>query len=145
MSVISVRSCDVNTASSDETVQSAAQKMHARNVGTLVVVNSVRQPLGIITDRDLATRVIAEGRDPARTKVCDVMTADPVTIDINASLEEAVRVMRSLRCQRLPVLNSSTGELQGILSLDNILELFADELESIGAASPKDSTPGSVG
>jgi len=76
MSVEKFQSQDVDMARSDESVQSAARKLKARNVGSLVVVNELRQPLGMITDRDLATRVIAEGRDPVLTKVRDVMTTD---------------------------------------------------------------------
>ena len=141
MSVEKFQSQDVDTARSDESVQSAARKMKARNVGSLVVVNELRQPLGMITDRDLATQVIAEGRDPVLTKVRDVMTTNPVTIDMNASLEETVRVMRMERCQRIPVLNSSTGQLQGILSLDNVLALFADQLQGIDKSDQDESLP----
>jgi len=140
MSVEKFQSQDVDTARSDESVQSAARKLKARNVGSLVVVNELRQPLGMITDRDLATRVIAEGRDPVLTKVRDVMTTDPVTIDMNASLK-VVRVMRLGRCQRIPVLNSSTGQLQGILSLDNVLALFADQLHGVDKSDRDESLP----
>ena len=137
MSVEKFQSQDVDTAQSDESVQSAARKMKSRIVGSLVVVNELRQPLGMITDRDVATRVIAEGRDPVLTKVGDVMTTNPVTIDMNSSLEEVVRVMRLGRCQRIPVLNSST--LQGILSLDNVLALFADQLQGIDKSDGDES------
>ena len=139
MSVEKFQSQDVDTAQSDESVQSAARKMKSRIVGSLVVVNELRQPLGMITDRDVATRVIAEGRDPVLTKVGDVMTTNPVTIDMNSSLEEVVRVMRLGRCQRIPVLNSSTGQLQGILSLDNVLALFADQLQGIDKSDGDES------
>ena len=62
---------EVDLTSPDESTRVAARRMHDRKVGTLVVCNPSRQPVGILTDRDLAVRVVAEGRDPATTRVDD--------------------------------------------------------------------------
>ena len=70
----------VDTATPDETVAVVAERMHQRAVGMLVVVNNNDRIVGIITDRDLVSRVLAKGRSPTETLVCEVMTASPTTI-----------------------------------------------------------------
>ena len=60
---------EVDTAEENESVQVAARRMHARNVGTLLILDDAKQPIGILTDRDLTTRVLAEGRDRKEKRV----------------------------------------------------------------------------
>ena len=122
------RSVDVTRP--DESVQMAARRMLDRNVGSLVVVNSLHQPVGIITDRDLTVRVLADGKSPLETTVADVMSANPDQIFETTAVEEALRVMRSGPYRRLPVIESS-GRLVGIVTLDDILDLLSDEFRSI--------------
>ena len=94
---------EVDLAARDETVQAAAQRMHARKVGTLVVVNQENQPIGIVTDRDLTVKVLAEGKDGTQMTVGDVMTSCPKTVSEQTSLEDALVIMRAAPCRRLPV------------------------------------------
>src|SRR5579872_3008239 len=96
---------EVDIAESDESVQAAAQRMHARKVGTLVVVDPARAPIGIVTDRDLAVRIVGEARDSGQTTVGEVMTRLPRTIHEDTPIEEALRAMRVGTFRRLPVVD----------------------------------------
>ncbi len=75
---------EVVIVSPEDSLRDAAALMSAKDVGTLVVADRERRPLGILTDRDLALRVVADGRDPEQTRVGGVMTAPAVTIPESA-------------------------------------------------------------
>ena len=122
---------DVDLAEGNESAQAAAQRMHARNVGTLVVLDSEKKPLGLVTDRDLAVRVIGNGHDPNQTTVGEIMTAFPRTVTEETPIEDALQIMRAGQCRRLPVVDEE-GRLVGILSVDDILELLISEFREIG-------------
>jgi len=122
----------------DESVFVAAQRMDARKVGSLVVVDSEGHPLGLLTDRDLAVRVIAEALDPNETMVSQVMTRLPQIIREETPIEEALGIMRCGPYRRLPVVTRD-GRLAGILSLDDILNLLAEEFGEIGRLLHKES------
>ena len=107
-------------------VRVAAQRMAARNVGSLLVVDGSRHVLGVVTDRDLALRVVAQGRDPHLTRIVDVMTPHPDTVSEETSVEDALTVMRSRGVRRLPVVGHA-GELAGVVSVDDILVLLSQE------------------
>ena len=112
-----------------ETAQDAAQRMLDDKVGTLVVVNDAREPIGIITDRDLALRLVAERRDFAESYAEEIMTTGPRCVVGETSIEEALRIMRSGKYRRLPVV--SGRKLIGIVSLDDILGLMLEEFVTI--------------
>lgn len=138
MSIGRICSREVDVAEPGETVRQVAQRMHARKVGTLVVVNPSREPIGMITDRDLAVRVVAVGGDPPRETVREVMTPHPATVRVDATVEEALAAMRDHHCRRIPVVDRS-GKLVGLLSLDDILELLAEEFQVIGGLIREES------
>lgn len=133
---ICVRTVDV--AQIDESATVAAQRMHARNVGTLVVVDKEQRPLGLVTDRDLVIRVLAEHRDPNETTLREVMHRLPHTANEEMPIEEALGIMRCGPFRRFPVVNQE-GRLVGILSLDDILDLLAEEFGEIGKLLRKES------
>lgn len=114
-----------------ESVQFAARRMHDRKVGALVVVNKSQEPIGIVTDRDLTVRVLAEGLDSVQTPVAEVMTRPARSIPEAAPIEEAVRMMRRGAFRRLPVVDEA-GQLAGLVTLDDILSLLTEELREIG-------------
>lgn len=127
------RICSRHTylADPDETALEAADRMRRENVGTLVVIDGRKKPIGILTDRDLAVRVLAPGKSPRDTKVGDVMTANPRTVSEKTPIEDAVGTMRSLAVRRLPVVDGR-GKLAGIVSVDDVLELVTEELGNLG-------------
>lgn len=122
---------EVDVISEDESAQTAAGRMHSRKVGTLVVVDSETRPVGIVTDRDLTVRVLAKGLDGTQLPVRDVMTHTPETVYPETAIEDALRRMRVGAFRRVPVVDDD-GRLVGLLSLDDILELLAEEFTEIG-------------
>ena len=130
MSIGKICSRGVDTATPEESVLTLAQRMHARKVGTLVVINNNREPIGIITDRDLSMRVVAAGADPARMTACDVMTPSPTTVHFDTDIKDVLGVMRNNSCRRIPVVDG-LDHLVGLVSLDDIVELLADEFQTI--------------
>lgn len=134
---------DVDVADRDESAKTAAQRMHSRKVGTLVVLNESKEPIGLVTDRDLTVRVLAEARDPVQTTVGEVMTRTIKTISEQTPVEEALGVMRSGPFRRVPVVDPD-GKLVGLLSLDDILDLLTEEFAFIGEILKRES-PSSLG
>lgn len=116
---------NVDTATPQETILAAARRMNDRNVGSLVVINDEKRPVGMVTDRDLTIRALAKLLDPATAKLADVMTLNPSVAPQTASLTECVGLMRSGAFRRLPVVDDA-GELFGVLTLDDVLEYLAD-------------------
>ena len=131
MSVGRICTREVDLAHGEEGVWQAAERMHQRAVGTLVVTDDEKRPVGILTDRDLVERVLAQALDPTATTVGEVMTHAPETVSEQDAIEQAIAIMRRTRCRRLPVVDES-GQLVGLLSLDDVLQLLAEELSDVG-------------
>jgi CBS domain-containing protein len=121
----------VHTAEPDETVRAAAVRMDRENVGSLVVVDDSLRPIGILTDRDVAVRCVSQGVDPDRALVAEVMSVPVSTVLEGAPIESAIRMMAGSRARRSVVVNGA-GALVGVLALDDVLELLAEEVEAIG-------------
>lgn len=137
MNVGSICSRRVITASPQLDIQTAAELMREEHVGFLVVVpeqpRSAQPPLGVLTDRDIAVAVVAKRADPGALKVGDVMTMQPYMAGEGDAIDLAVRTMRRAGIHRLPVVNSR-GELVGVLSLDDVLEYVAQQMDSLSGA-----------
>lgn len=130
MSVGRICSREVYVAKEDETVQAAAQRMDSEQVGTLVVVDEGSRPLGIITDRDLALRVVAPGRVPATTRVGEVMSGELRTLREDAPVEASVREMAQSGVRRIVVVDHS-DRLVGILTFDDVIDLLSEEMAAL--------------
>ncbi|PET74938.1 CBS domain-containing protein [Bacillus sp. AFS001701] len=107
-------SSKVECCSNQDSLQSVASKMETLNVGAIPVVEN-GQVVGMITDRDLALRGINQG---GNANASQVMSNNIVTIDCNASLQEASNLMAQHQIRRLPVVEN--GNLVGILSLGDL-------------------------
>jgi CBS domain-containing protein len=129
---------EVDVAEPYESVQIAAERMHARNVGTLVILDEEKRPIGIITDRDLTLRVLAEGKDPYVTTVAEAMTHRVATLREDASIEAGIMAMRGGPYRRLVVVDEE-GKLAGLVSMDDILDLLIGELSNIGELLQRES------
>jgi CBS domain-containing protein len=129
MSVGKVCIRTVVTARPEESVTAAAKYMQQYNVGTLVVVKG-KQPVGIITDRDLVVRVLATERAPQSLVVESVMSSNLVCVPEQTPLEDAMNLMRGYQIRRLVVVNEAR-ELVGIFALDDMLELLGEEQAAI--------------
>ncbi|MGB6044039.1 MAG: CBS domain-containing protein [Pirellulales bacterium] len=132
---------EVDFADPNESAWKAAERMHQRSVGALVILNESTEPTGILTDRDLIVRVMAKGLDPNRTTIADVMTMEPKTISEDASIESAMFLMRRGGFRRLPVVDAN-GKLVGLLSLDDVLMLLAEEFSQIGQLLERETPQG---
>ena len=119
MKVRDVMSMTVEEISSDATCQEAAQRMGERNVGMVIVTRGGRILEGVLTDRDLVTRCVALGSDPAEHRVGEYMDRHPTTVEGDLELERAVGIMRNTRHHRLPV-TVAGNKVIGILSLDDV-------------------------
>ena len=115
---------DVVTAGPDTPVTDLAATMDEENVGS-VVITSEDTPVGIVTDRDLAVRVLGRDSDTSEQVAEDVMTSDLCTAEPNAGFYEAATLMAENGIRRLPVCEGDT--LVGIITSDDLNELLADE------------------
>ncbi len=138
MSVGRICSREVYLIEPSERVAEAARRMKKYRVGTLIVIDDDEKPVGIVTDRDLALRVLAEGRDPEATAVQAVMTGDVRMVSAETPIESALSLMRSVRCRRLPVTDAA-GAVVGIIAVDDILLLLAEEFHLLEALLERES------
>lgn len=114
------------TAPPDMVVQDAARLMKERGIGSLIVQDGA-SPVGILTERDLVGKVLAQGRDPRTTRVRELMSSPLLTVPPTMDVLEAARTMARHHVRRLPVLNGS--KLLGIVSERDILEVSPDLIE----------------
>ena len=118
MNVREVMSRDVKVASPEDTLQNAARMMEQIDTGALPVGENDRL-IGMLTDRDITVRAVAQGKAPNECRVRDVMSQDIKYIYEDESLEDAARNMGDLQMRRLPVLNRDK-RLVGIVSLGDL-------------------------
>ena len=117
----------------DTTVAEAARLMREHHVGALVVVEEVsgkRKPVGLVTDRDLVVEVLATQLDAAVITVGDIMLAELGTVPESSGVFETIQFMRTKAVRRLPVVDGQ-GVLIGIVALDDLLSLLAEELSEL--------------
>ncbi len=141
MSVGRICTRDVETVDLNDTATTAARRMLDHNVGTLLVVDDDGHALGIVTDRDLALRVVAACRDASKAKVWEVMSQLPTSIPEDTPVDEALRTMRSGCFRRLPVVNRE-GRLVGVVSIDDVLMHLAKEFSEIKGLLWRESPEG---
>ncbi len=128
---------DVVTVSPDSLAGDVAKLMQSMNIGSVVVTRNER-PQGIVTDRDLVLRVIAEERNPQETRIRDIMSGDLVVLDEEMGLMEALAYVRTKGVRRMPVVDRE-GKLRGIITIDDIIRLLIDELSCIGTIIEEES------
>jgi CBS domain-containing protein len=125
-----------------EDLISAARTMREEHVGCLIVTEPMveqggERPIGILTDRDIVTAVIARDVDPRAVLVDDVMTREPLVVAAKNSVESALGKMRELGVRRVPVVDD-LGRLMGILSLDDVFDYVAEQLATMAGSIRKE-------
>ncbi len=111
------------------TLLEASRLMREHNVGTLVIVDARKHPVGIVTDRDLVTKVLAQTPEALGwLTVDDVLTSDVVLANDTDDVFSVLETMHRRHVRRVPVVDDE-GALVGILALDDLLDLFAEELD----------------
>jgi len=116
--ILKEKGADVHHTSPDATVLGAVEMMSSKRIGALMVCKE-GQPLGMFTERDLMTRVILGGRDPATTRIEEVMSTEVVFVEPSTRAEEAMAVMTERRCRHLPVV--SEGRVVGLISIGDLV------------------------
>lgn len=118
MLVQEIMSRDLLTVQPNDSAAVAARLLSRRNLGALPVTDARGRLQGIVTDRDLVTRCIAAGRDPAQTRVGQIMTQKTLTAAPEEPLPHAAARMTAARLRRLPVV--SQGRLVGMLTQSDL-------------------------
>ena len=126
----------ITVAPTDDLI-AAAHVMREKHVGYLIVSEGLsaraRRVVGVLTDRDIVVAVLAQEVDAHALKVGDVMTRDPLLIEEEQSIEAVLCHMREAGVRRVPVVDRS-GALSGVLSIDDVLEMIADQLLNIAGS-----------
>lgn len=115
----------------------AARLMRTHHVGSLVVVEE-RSPrerivVGMLTDRDIATGIVALDRDAHAFRVGDIMSPDVATVREQDSVLDVLAMMRRKKVRRMPV-TGARGELIGLVALDDVLAIVAEQMHALAAA-----------
>jgi len=125
MNVESLMTRDVAVVSPTDSVRSAADVLKRLNIGSAPVCNG-RSLVGMITDRDIAVRAVADGRDPVNTPVEQVMTRDVIYCFEDQDIQEVADAMAASQVRRMPILNRQ-HQLVGIVSLGDLAVDVADD------------------
>jgi CBS domain-containing protein len=130
MQVRDVMTSEVVTCTPDESLQSVAQKMMENDCGSLPVVESEANPklVGIVTDRDIVCRTLAQGVNPLELSVRDAMTEPCSSVGPDVDIDDCCTTMEDLQVRRIPVTNES-GMILGIVAQADIAK-FADPSET---------------
>ena len=129
MLVKDIMSSPVITVDETETVDKVAQFMEMQRLGCIVVTDKDGRPVGIITERDLVTRVLAKNKLPSKLTAKGVMTSPLVTISPDETLSNAAKQMSRLNVRRLGVFYK--GNLVGIISSKDVLAITPELIETI--------------
>ncbi len=126
----------------DVTVNAACKLMRHYHVGSLVVVDDVnaqRVPVGILTDRDVVVEIDAMDLDAKVITAGDIMSSALVTVQENHGVLETIEIMRFKGVRRMPVVNAE-GRLVGIVTIDDLLAVLAEELTDIARIVSREQT-----
>ena len=112
------------------TVVEAGQKMRSRSIGAVVVISDDHKPIGLVTDRDIVMRVVADNKAPNQISVEQVMSGGVVTLPEEASLRQATELMRDKGVRRVVVIDDS-GRVSGLVSFDDLLVILGMEIGNL--------------
>ena len=141
MNVTSVMTADPVCCTRDTLLRDVARKMLDNDCGQIPVVESEtdKTPLGVVTDRDIVIRIVAEGRDPGSATAADAMSTPCKTVTTDTSLHDCVCLMEAEKVRRIPVVDAA-GKLAGIVSIADIA--LAGKEQATAEVVTKVSEPG---
>jgi CBS domain-containing protein len=122
MAIAAIMHKQLITATPDETVATAAQRMREHRLGAVLVLEG-KKLAGVFSERDLLMRVVAEGKDPRVTTVGEVATPNPVTVKASAEIEVCYQIIKERGFRHLPVVDDA-GVPVGIISARDFLQLM---------------------
>ncbi len=133
-SILRRKGAEILSVRPEGTVLEAIRLMAEKRIGALLVLDGDGRLVGIVSERDYARKVILEGRRSDTTRVADIMTPNPITIDPDTTAEEGLNLMTDRFIRHLPVLDN--GKLVGVVSIGDLVKwvirdqkLAIDELE----------------
>ncbi len=132
---------EVITIDENSTVKEAVEVMNKFEIGCLIAVRSGKA-MGIITERDLLKRVVADSKDVTRTKVKDIMSSPLVVVEPTKDLEEAVKLMFQMKIKKLPVVDGK--RLVGLISLTDIARFQPQVIKILKQLATKQAAPKSM-
>jgi predicted transcriptional regulator len=137
MSIANLCHREVMTILESNSVAEAARVMRYQHVGFLVVIKAagegdLPQITGVLTDRDIVIGAISKEADLKLLKVRDVMTRDPLLVNVDSPFDAALRHMRDSGVRRAPVV-SSDGKLMGVLSMDDVVQALANHIGCVAS------------
>jgi len=111
---------NVEALREDDSLQTAAERLAQHDVGALPVCDEEQHVRGIVTDRDIVVHGLAQGKDPRKTAVGEIVTPNPVTVEPNEPVERIIDIMAEKQIRRLPVVED--GKLIGMISQADIAQ-----------------------
>ena len=120
-----IMTSDADCVQESQSILDAAKELARRDVGAMPICGDDDRLKGMLTDRDIVVKVLAQGKDPSSTKVSELAEGKPVTIGADDSIEEALHTMSEHKVRRLPVIDGH--ELIGIISQADIARNLDDE------------------
>lgn len=123
---------DVITIAPTASIAEAAYLMMREDIGSIVVIDNEMHPMGILTDRDLVVSVIAEGKNPDDEIVEEIMTKNVVFVEEDTNIMDILSTMSEYSVRRMPV--TKNGRLSGIISVDDLIVIVANELADLATA-----------
>jgi CBS domain-containing protein len=142
-----VMSPDCECVGENETLLDAAKKMADKGYGSLPICGDDNRLKGMLTDRDIVVKALAQGKDPGSTRAGDLGEGKPVTIGAGDSLQDALKTMARYKVRRLPVIDGH--DLVGIIAVADIARELDDDdskgdlIEAISAGPAQKSGPSS--
>jgi CBS domain-containing protein/sulfur relay (sulfurtransferase) DsrF/TusC family protein len=117
---------NVKTLSPDDTVKEASEKMSKYWMGSIVIVDG-SQIVGIVTERDILSKIVVHGKNPSKTKIREIMSPNVITIEESKNLSEAVKLMKVNDIKKLPV--TDKGKLSGIITTTDIITAMNERMK----------------
>lgn len=124
--VTSIMTANPATCRADTPLQQVAQLMVDHDCGQIPVVDGANAPVGVVTDRDIAVRVVASGKDWSRATAGDAMSTPCTTVSSDSSVQDAARAMEGAKVRRVPVVDGD-GKLAGIVAIADLVKAGKSE------------------
>ena len=137
MSLRNLLKKDVISCTPDTTVKAVAELMDDKDVGAVMIVDSSKKPVGIITDRDIVIRCIAGGKNCDNVKVKDIMTDGVESVSIDDGIFDVVKAMKEGEIRRVPVVDEA-GKAVGLVSFGDIMALLGKEISDLSVPATPD-------
>ncbi len=122
---------NVRMLTSNDTVKKAAEDMAKYWMGSLVIVDDGKL-VGIVTERDILSKLVTPGKDPSKVKIKDIMSKNVITIEEDKKIEDAVKLLKAHNIKKLPVMKK--GKLTGIITTTDIITAIDEEFRDEGAS-----------